>query len=252
MSLCPGRATPCAQRRSALVSPWSGKSARVAAQRERGYDPAPMADLLITRKRIDIHTSPVLYDRPFTPASLAEDWEFRNSTWECRDGALWGRNPQPTGGVLFTRESFPADVLLDFHARTVLPSTHDLDVMWNMSYDDAAGARAVSYVGGIQGWWEGKVGIERSPEYKLAAMAPCPWFRPGQDFHVQAGSIEGHCFLFVDGTLRVELMDPDPIDPRKHGKVGFETYQSMIRVSRLVVRKIAWEPRVMAYPTEFD
>jgi hypothetical protein len=209
-----------------------------------------MADLLIMRKRIDIDASPVLYDRPFTPASFAEDWEYRNSTWECREGAFWGCNPDPTGGVLFTRRSFPGNVLLDFYARTVLPSTHDIDVMWNMSWDETTGARGVSYVAGIQGWWEGKAGIERSPEYKLTATVPCPWFTPGQDFHIQTGSIDGHCFLFVDGVLRLELVDPDPIDSQRHARLGFEAYQSRIRVSRLVVRKIAWEARAMAYAPE--
>jgi hypothetical protein len=210
-----------------------------------------MAELLLMRKRINLDASPVLYDRPFTAQSLAEDWETRNAAWECRDGALWGANPEPSAGALFTREAFPGNVLLDVHARTVLPSTHDIDLMWNMSWDETTGTRGVSYVAGIQGWWEGKVGIERSPEYALTAATPCPWFAPGRDFHIQAGSIDGHCFVFVDGLLRLELLDPRPIDSNTHTKLGFEVYQSMIRVSSLVVRRIVWEPRVMAYAPEF-
>jgi hypothetical protein len=204
------------------------------------------------RKRIDLDASPVLYDRPFTPEVLAEDWEARNAAWECRDGAFWGSNPRPAPGVLFTRQPFPGNVLVEVRARTVLPSTHDIDVMWNMSWDEARGARGISYVAGIQGWWEGKVGIERSPEYALTAAAPCPWFVPGRDYLVQAGSIDGHCFLFVDGLLRLELTDPTPIDSGAHARIGFEAYQSMIRVSGFVVRQISWEPRAMAYPPEFE
>jgi hypothetical protein len=48
------------------------------------------------------------------------------------------------------------------------------------------------------------------------------------------------------------LIDPDPVDSRAHGKIGFEAHQSMIRVSSLVVRRIAWKPRVLMYAPEFE
>ena len=63
--------------------------------------------------------------------------------------------------------------------------------------------------------------------------------------------IDGHCFLFVDGQLRLELLDPDPIDSVQSSGVGFEAYQSMIRVSDLIVRQIVWQPREQSYPGEF-
>lgn len=95
------------------------------------------------------------------------------------------------------------------------------------------------------------MGIERSPEYRLVAAAPCPWFEPGRDYFIQAGSVDGHCFLFVDGMLRLELLDPEPIDAERHNRIGFEAYQSMIRVSDLVVRRIVWHEREQSYPVEF-
>ena len=122
---------------------------------------------------------------------------------------------------------------------------------WNMEWDEAKDERGVAYVAGVQGWWDGKVGLEKSPDYLLTAAAPCPWFRPGRDYHIMTGSIDGHCFLFVDGELRIELLDPDPIDARRYTRLGFEAYHSMIRVSQLIVRQIAWEPREQAYPDEF-
>jgi hypothetical protein len=207
--------------------------------------------LLIIHKRIDLSASPILYDRPLSQEAFGEDWEVCSGQWQYLDGAFVGRNDRPQPGCVVCRKSFPCNVLMDFHARTIAPCTHDIDVMWNMSWDEAKDARGPAYVAGIQGWWDGKVGIERSPEYKLIAAAPSPWFRPGQEYHVQAGSIDGHCFLFVDGQLRLELLDPDPIDFTKHDRVGFEAYQSMVRISRLVVRRIAWEPRQQSYPKEF-
>jgi hypothetical protein len=208
-------------------------------------------ELLLMQKRIDLAASAVVYDRPCSQQAFDEDWQSRNAQWEYREGAYWGRNPLPAPGVLFTRRGFPGDVLVECYARTVLPSRHDIDVMWNLSWDEAANRRGPAYIAGIQGWWEGKVGIEKSPEYKLNATAPCPWFEPGREFHVQAGSIAGHCFLFVDGGLRLELTDPDPIDSAAHSLVGFEAYQSMIAVRQIVIRRIAWTPREMGYTAEF-
>ena len=210
-----------------------------------------MAELLLMHKRIILEACPALYDRPFTLRSFNDDWDVRQSNWHFDDDALWGRNPQPGPGVLISRRAFPGNVLLDFHAQTVLPSTHDIDVMWNMNWDEAANTRGAAYVAGIQGWWEGKVGIERSPEYRLGAAAPCPWFVPGREYHIQVRSIDGHCFVFVDGVLRIELFDPAPIDSRQHNRVGFECYQSMVRIRSLVVRQIVWEKRPLAYAPEF-
>lgn len=210
-----------------------------------------MAELLLLHKRIDVDASPVLYDRPFSPESLAEDWEIRGGEWQSEDGALIGRHPGPFA-FLFSRLAFPGNVLLDFHAATVAPATHDIDVFWNASIDPAApGTRGRAYVAGIQGWWDGKVGIEKSPDYQFVVNAPCPWFQPGRDYHLQVGSIDGHCFIFVDSELKLECTDPTPIDSRVHNKIGFEVYQSIARYSRLSVRQIVWTPRNEEYTLEF-
>ncbi len=210
-----------------------------------------MQSLLIMRKRMDLERSPVLFDRPFSSRRFAEDWEVKSAAWTCEGGALLGRNPEAGPGVIMLRQAFPGNVLVDFHARTVRPSTHDIDVMWNASWDEKKNQRGAAYVAGIQGWWDGKVGIEKSPAYKLCAAAPCPWFKPGREYRIQAGSVDGHGFVFVDGKLQLELLDPDPIDSRRHNRIGFEAYQSMIRIRRLTVRRIVWEKRGQQYQPEF-
>ncbi|MBN2047866.1 MAG: hypothetical protein JW750_08500 [Anaerolineaceae bacterium] len=210
-----------------------------------------MTELNLMHKCIHLDQSPILYDRPCSAESLAEDWTTRSAEWTYRDGAFWGVNPKAAPGVIINRGDFPGNVLVDFYGRTVLPSTHDINVMWNMTWDDRINMRAESYVAGLQGWWDGKVGIEKSPYYKLNAGAPCPWFEPGREYHIQAGSIDGHCFIFVDGELRLEVTDPEPIDHQQHTKIGIEAYQSMIAVRQIVVRQIHWTPREMQYPDEF-
>lgn len=208
-------------------------------------------DLNLMHKRINMASSPILYNRPFTEVSFIEDWEPRNVEWYCKDGSFYGRNPKPGPGVLLSRRGFTGNVLLDFWAQTVLPSTHDIDVMWNLSWDECMNRRGQAYVAGLQGWWDGKVGIEKSPDYRLVAAVPCPWFEAGREYHIQAGGIDGHCFIFVDNVLRLELFDPCPIDSTRHNRIGFEAYQSMVRIRQLTVHQIVWEPRCQAYPSEF-
>lgn len=208
-------------------------------------------ELLITQKRIDVDASKVLYREPFTPEVVGRDWIVRSGRWEARDGALWGVNPLPQPGCIACRRAFPGNVMLEFGAQTVAPSTHDIDVMWNFSWDQQADKRGPAYVAGLAGWWDKKIGFEKSPDYKLLSLAPCPWFQPGRLYRIQVGSIDGHCFIFVDGELRLEMMDPDPIDSQQHVHVGFEAYQSQVRIADLTVRQIAWTPRPQAYLQEF-
>lgn len=208
--------------------------------------------LLITLKQIDVAGSPVLWQQQgFQADAFERDWTVRSGDWRVLNGALVGSNPLPQPGCLVCRREFPGNVLLDFHAQTLAPSTHDIDVMWNMTWDEAADKRGAAYVAGIAGWWDKKVGFEKSPDYKLLCVAPCPWFEPARPYHIQVGSVDGHCFLFVDGVLRLEMIDPDPIDSRKHVNLGFEAYQSMIRITDLVVRQVKWSARPQSYVQEF-
>lgn len=210
-----------------------------------------MNELVIMRKKIDIDASPILYNRPLSEESFREDWEVRNSEWHYADEAFYGRNPLPAPGVIYSRQGFPGNVLVELRAQTVLPSTHDIDVMWNMSWDETRNQRGTAYVAGIQGWWNGNVGIEKSPEYSMIATTPCPWFEPGREYLIQAGSVDGHCFIFVDGVLRLELTDPAPIDSSIHNRIGFEAYQSMIRIRAVTIRQIVWREGSLEYPVEF-
>jgi len=111
--------------------------------------------------------------------------------------------------------------------------------------------RGLAYVAGLQGWWTGKVGIEKSDQYKFMVGTPLLHFVPGKLYKIQAGSIDGHCFIFADGQLLLEAMDPDPIDHQKYTKVGFEAYCSKIRIKNIIIRQIHWEAVDMKYEPEF-
>lgn len=210
-----------------------------------------MTELLLMKKRVELAKCPVLYDRPFSEDSLAEDWQIRGGKWEMRDGWLMGTNPLNAPGMVTSRRPFHGNVVLEFEARTVLPSTHDIDWMWNGSWNEVTNTRDVAYVAGLQGWWEGKVGFEKSPDYKLNVGTPLFRFEAGRTYRILSGSADGHCFVAVDGQLVLEVTDPDPIDTKKHGLIGFEAYASMIQVRGLLVRQLMWEERTMSYGAEF-
>lgn len=205
--------------------------------------------LLIMKKEIDFDASEVLYNAPETPENFEKYWQVKSANWFCKDGWFEGINPENCAGMIVSKEDYFGDVMVSFTAKTVLPSDHDIDVMWNGSWDEEKDQRDVAYVAGLEGWWEGKVGFERSPEYVLNAGTPLFDFEPGKEYHMIAGSIQGHVFIFVDGKLILEITDPDPIDSSKYGKVGFEAYCSHIQVKNIEVRRIAWNPRELSYPS---
>jgi len=204
----------------------------------------------LMRKRIDLNASKILYAEPMTAEHFQRDWTAHNAEWSVQDGWLTGKNPENAPGMAILNAPFPGNVMVEFDARTVLPSTHDIDVMWNGEWLTDENKRGTAYVAGVEGWWTGKVGLEKSPEYKLTATTPLFDFEPGHIYRILAGSIDGHLFVFVDGRLLLEVTDPDPIDSQRFNKVGFEAYASHIQVRHIVIRQIAWQPVEMKYGPE--
>jgi len=202
-------------------------------------------------KRIIPENMEILYSKPFTETSIADDFDIRGGEWYADDGWLTGRNPQNNGGMIISRAKYFGDVCLEFRARTVLPSTHDIDVMWNASWDFNTNTRGVAYVAGINGWWDGKVGVEKSPDYEFNAATGLFLFEPGRIYNIQCGSVKGHIFVIIDGVLALEVTDPSPIDTSKHGLVGFEAYASHIQFTDFKVKRATFTPIQKEYPPEF-
>jgi hypothetical protein len=49
------------------------------------------------------------------------------------------------------KRNFPGNVIVGFDASTILPSTHDINVMWNGEWLIGEDHRGVAYVAGLQG-----------------------------------------------------------------------------------------------------
>ena len=213
--------------------------------------PAYLDKLLLMKKKILLSKSKILYNQPVTRESLADEWTIHHSEWSVEGEWLVGSNRGNWPGMAILKQNFPGNVLVEFEAQTLLPSSHDINVMWNGEWLQQEGHRGLAYVAGLQGWWTGKVGIEKSDQYKFMVGTPLLHFVPGKLYKIQAGSIDGHCFIFADDQLLLEAMDPDPIDSQKYTKVGFEAYCSKIRIRNIVIREIYWEVAEMKYEPEF-
>ena len=210
-----------------------------------------MNTILLMKKRILLDSSKILYDKPVSQEEFSAEWTVHHSQWKVKAGWLEGENPGNWPGMAVLKQDFPGNVLVEFEAQTILPSSHDINVMWNGEWLPETDQRGLAYVAGLQGWWTGKVGIEKSNEYKFMLGTPLYNFEPGKIYKIQAGSIDGHCFILADGKLLLEGMDPNPIDNQKYTKVGFEAYCSKIRIRNIIIRKISWEAVDMKYEVDF-
>ena len=213
--------------------------------------PDKMNSITLMKKRILLDSSKVLYDKPVTKEEFSSEWNVHHSTWKVKDGWLEGENPGNWPGMAVLKQDFPGNVLVEFEAQTILPSSHDINVMWNGEWLTETDQRGLAYVAGLQGWWTGKVGIEKSNEYKFMLGTSLFNFEPGKIYKIQAGSIDGHCFILADDKLLLEGMDPNPIDNQKYTKVGFEAYCSKIRIRNIIIRQISWEAVDMKYEVDF-
>lgn len=192
--------------------------------------------LHIKQKQICLDKSTVLYARPFTAEVLEQDFEISGGLWEAKDGWLIGETRRDGAGILYSRASYEGDVLLDFMAETVPPCANDLNFTWktsgwNYEKDDADRG----YVGGLGGWWLDRAGIEKYPDcVPFVSTGLCP-LEEGVRYHIQAGSVSGHCFIYVNGSLVVEMIDPYPETLDGCGRFGLGTFASKIRFTDLKV-----------------
>ena len=205
----------------------------------------------LMHKRIDPDSMEILYEAQFTPELFARDFEVRDGAWRVEDGWLIGESRRNFASMALLKGPIYGPVCLDFKAKVLAPCTHDINCMWSGSWDEATNTRALAYVAGIGGWWDGKVGFEKSPEYKLNCGTKLLNFQPGREYHMQCGSIGGHVFVIVDGQLAIEATDPDPIDQSRYGRIGFEAYCTRLAVSDFRVRRATCEVLQEQYVPEF-
>ena len=206
-----------------------------------------MNEISLVGKKIYIDKSPLLLK--YSPdEDWQKYWQVMAGDWRMENGWLIGTENGNKGGILFSRESFDKNVMLSFTAATVLPATRDVNAVYCAHWDEKTDYLADSYVCGLNGWYDGKSGIERNLTSNLYSTTSLYKYIPGTEVRMTAGAIDGHNFMVVDGKLVTELIDPSPI---KGGHVGFSPYCTILKIKDIEIREIYWEKQKQHYDPEF-
>ena len=160
-------------------------------------------EILLLNKKILVDKSPVLIS--CQPDENWQDfWDVKGGKWYYKDGYLIGSEPGNVGGILLSKQSFEKDVMLSFTVASVLPATRDLNAIYSMTWDEETNYLKRGYISGLNGWYDGKSGIERFPECEVRSLTPLYHYEPGTEVRITTGSIQGHNFLlgwcFNSGT----------------------------------------------------
>lgn len=197
-----------------------------------------MVEYILMGKKLDLANSETIFQTDFKDL---DNWrKIGDVNWEISCNSLiGGKIGETTHGQILYGEKFPGDVVMEFDAQTVMPSDHDIIWWWRTEIKKDSWGKG--YLGALAGWWRNKTGIEKSPDFKLSATTPLFDFVPGKKHHIVSGSINGHCFIFADGKLIIEVNDPAPL-PREHaGHVGFGVFQSCVKYENLRIYSPKWE-----------
>ncbi len=201
---------------------------------------------------VDLKNSKIVFEKErFDEQSFTENFEIKSGEWYAEDGWVVGKNPQMCPGMIVSKKNFFGNVMVEITAKMVAPSTHDINVMINGEWDEEKDERGLAYVAGAEAFWHGNVGFEKSPEYKLTAATAQFEFDAEKEHNFKFGNAGGKIFVLVDDKLCLEITDPDPIDVKKYGKIGFEAYSSWWKFKGLKVYELKYENVKEYYNTEF-
>ena len=206
-----------------------------------------MKDIVLIGKKIFFDKSRIIL-KSLPDENWEKDWMVMGGEWKMQDGCLIGKETGNKGGILFTRESFDKDVMMSFTASTVLPATRDMNAVFCAHWDEVTDYLGVSYVCGLNGWYNGKSGIESNSAGGFCALTSSYSYTPGKEVRMTVGAVDGHTFMVVDGELVMEYIDPAPI---RGGHLGFSPYCTMMKIRDIEVREICWEKFIQSYEPEF-
>ncbi len=201
---------------------------------------------------VDIKNSEILFEREdFSQKDFEDIFVVKSGDWKAEDGWVVGKNPDMCPGMIVSKNDYFGNVMVGITAKMVLPSTHDINVMINGEWDEEKDERGNAYVAGLEAFWHGQVGFEKSPEYKLTAATPLYKFNPEIEHNFKMGNVDGKIFVIVDNELCLEVSDPDPLDTEKYGRIGFEAYSSWWKFKNLKVYQLKFEKIKEYYNKEF-
>ena len=215
---------------------------------ERGYDKGEkMVEgvLRLPGRNIYLKDSEVIFSiDEFSREDLEKHFDIKTGEWYTEDGWVVGKNPDMCPGMIVSKEDFFGEIMFEITTKLVPPSTHDINLMIHGEWTEKG--RGNAYVAGIEAFWQGNIGFEKSPSYKLTAATNLFDFDPEKEHLFQFACAQGLIFILVDGNLCLMVTDPDPIDIDKYGKVGVEAFASWLKFKNMRIYRLKTE-RVREY-----
>jgi len=196
--------------------------------------------IFLVGSELDLEHSELLYS--FDGFS-SEDWTvFRHGSegkWKFRDNSLVGGGfAEEHHGQIFYKTPVKGDVVLEFDARTVAPSYHDLVWLWGVRFGEKDWN--AGYLGCLGGWWSDMTGIESlNASYTPSCINRDMKLEPGRWYHIVSGSVKGVHFIVVDGRLITRFATAT--DCEQDGYFGFGFYHSYCEYAHLKV----WRPKTV-------
>ena len=206
-----------------------------------------LKELRLLGKLVKLDECPLLL-QTHPDTDWQKNWQVMHGEWSLENGWLIGAERGNRGGILFSKESYDCDVIFSFTMKTVLPATRDLNALFCAHWDPQTDDLGNAYVVGLNGWYEHKSGIERNPETEVRALTGTYHYVPGTEVRITTGIIQGHSFLYADGELIEELIDPHFISG---GHVGFSPYCTKLAIKDIELRRVVWHNFVQSYDPEF-
>ena len=195
--------------------------------------------ITILDKKIMLDKCEVICDfKKFDP----KRWNIKRHTpeWVVTEDSITGGGPdEPCHGQIFYDTPVYGEVILEFDARLIFPSYHDLIWWWDTRLDQEPWGDG--YLGCLGGWYNNLAGIEKSPTFKPSMIAPSFPIEPERNYHIVSGTCDGVLFIAVDGKMVSFMTDPAPPDKNTPGYFGFGVYESHATYSNLRVLRPYWE-----------
>lgn len=172
----------------------------------------------------------------FSRAELGPLWNNTGAAWRIVEGRLMvqGARNHP----LWLRRRLPRDVRIEFDARSDSP---DGDLKVEVFGDGVSSAReasytATSYVVIFGGWRNSLDVLARMDEHGADRVArPSRRVVPGRVYHFKIERRGSRIQAFVDGSLLVEMNDPNPLEGRGHDHLGFNDWDAPVSFDNLVI-----------------
>lgn len=196
-----------------------------------------MKSIHLIGKLIDLSNSRILKDfKNFN----ADEWTVVGTPkWSVTGSSIIGGPELDTHGQVFYKTPYQGDMIMEFDARLIAPSDHDIVWWYRTSLESKPWGKG--YLACLGGWYRNRTGIESVPDFTLSATSDSCRVKPDQWYHIVSGVVNNHHFIEVDNAVVFELLDPNSLPKNHSGHFGFGIYQSNVEYRNLVVYAPKWK-----------